>query len=148
MRIQRIHQRRDRVFLGHHVYGEAETAGRAGGDRPQASHADAGQIGGIPAFGRQARKQVAHRGRAGEGDGVHLASGLSYGASTGVQIELWSISDDGIVQVKKLLDEIEAALPRTLGTSGVIVTDQQTLRVVRVLRILTDQVEQLREQAP
>ena len=28
---------------------------------------------------------------------VHLASGLSYGASTGVQIELWSISDDEIV---------------------------------------------------
>ncbi|TQC44641.1 sugar phosphotransferase [Rhodococcus sp. WS4] len=28
---------------------------------------------------------------------VHLASGLSYGTSTGVQIELWSISDDEIV---------------------------------------------------
>lgn len=28
---------------------------------------------------------------------VHLASGLAYGASTGVQIELWSISDDEIV---------------------------------------------------
>ncbi|KXF51283.1 sugar phosphotransferase [Rhodococcus sp. SC4] len=28
---------------------------------------------------------------------VHLESGLSYGASTGVQIELWSISDDEIV---------------------------------------------------
>ncbi|OUS94751.1 sugar phosphotransferase [Rhodococcus sp. NCIMB 12038] len=28
---------------------------------------------------------------------VHLTSGLAYGASTGVQIELWSISDDEIV---------------------------------------------------
>jgi len=59
-----------------------------------------------------------------------------------------TFSDDGIVQVKKLLDEIDAALPRTLGTRGLIVTDHQTQRIVRVLRILTDQVEQLREQAP
>lgn len=59
-----------------------------------------------------------------------------------------TFSDDGIVQVKRLLNEIEGALPRALGMDGPVVTDQQTQRIVRALRILTDQVEQLREQAP
>ena len=59
-----------------------------------------------------------------------------------------TFSDDGIVQVKKLLNEIEGALPRTMSMDGPVVTDQQTQRLVRALRILTDQVEQLREQAP
>lgn len=59
-----------------------------------------------------------------------------------------TFSDDGIVQVKKLLTEIEASIPRAVGVDGPVVSDQQTQRVVRVLRILTDQVEQLREQSP
>lgn len=59
-----------------------------------------------------------------------------------------TFSDDGIVQVKRLLDEIEEALPRAVGMNGPVVMDHQTQRIVRVLRILTDQVEQLRVQAP
>ncbi|KZE90630.1 hypothetical protein [Microbacterium sp. TNHR37B] len=55
-------------------------------------------------------------------------------------------SDDGIDQVKRILDEIETSRPG--GTDGTVVTDRQTQQLLRALRILTDLVEQLREQAP
>lgn len=53
-------------------------------------------------------------------------------------------NDDGIAQIKNLLAEVEENLPRVQGTGGIIITDQQTQRIVRTLRILTDQVEQIR----
>lgn len=53
-------------------------------------------------------------------------------------------SEDGIEQAKRLLDEIEAGLPRRMGGTGTVIGDPQTVSLVRVLRILTDQIEQLR----
>lgn len=51
---------------------------------------------------------------------------------------------ESIANAKQLIEEIDANLSRTQGTQGVIVTDQQTQRILRVLRILTDQIEDLR----
>lgn len=42
-----------------------------------------------------------------------------------------------------LIQEIDSNLPRVHGTQGVIVTDQQTARIVRVLRIMRNEIASL-----
>lgn len=51
---------------------------------------------------------------------------------------------DGLEQARRLLREIEQELPIVQSTDGPVVGDRQTQRIVRVLRILADQVEELR----
>jgi hypothetical protein len=56
-----------------------------------------------------------------------------------------AFDEDGLVQAKRLLDEIEAGLPMRPGEDGrPIVGDLQTARLLRVMRILADQLEELR----
>lgn len=55
-----------------------------------------------------------------------------------------AFDEDGIEQARALLADIERNLPRTAAASGTIVGDQ-TKAMIRVLRILTDQVESLRD---
>lgn len=51
---------------------------------------------------------------------------------------------DGLEQARRLLEEIERDLPTVQGIDGPVVTDRQTQKILRVLRILADQVEELR----
>lgn len=51
---------------------------------------------------------------------------------------------EGIAAAKQLIDEIDQNLNRVNGTTGIIVTDKQDERIIRVLRILVGEVERLR----
>lgn len=51
---------------------------------------------------------------------------------------------EGLANAKKLIDEIDDDLPRVQGMDGKpIVSDKQTQRIIRVLRILTAHIEEL-----
>lgn len=54
-----------------------------------------------------------------------------------------SFDEDGLVQAKRLIDEIEGELPRRMSSDGVVVGDPHTRKLIRVLRILTDQIESM-----
>jgi len=51
---------------------------------------------------------------------------------------------ESISTAKALIEEVYDNLPRMQGTDGLLVGDAQTQRILRVLRILTQQVEYLR----
>jgi len=51
---------------------------------------------------------------------------------------------ESLEQAKALIEQCQEELPRAMGTEGHIVTDKQTERILRVLRILTQQIEHLR----
>ncbi len=66
---------------------------------------------------------------------------MSMGSAMTTEVELLPVAsgafdEDGLEQAKRLVDEIEANVP----AGG----DPQAARIVRVLRILADQVEELR----
>lgn len=48
-----------------------------------------------------------------------------------------------LATIDGLIQEIDSNLPRVNGTTGVIVTDQQTARILRVLRIMRDEIASL-----
>ncbi|GAA1439293.1 hypothetical protein [Leifsonia poae] len=51
---------------------------------------------------------------------------------------------DKLDAVDELIGEVKANLPRRQGTTGIIVGDEQTQRIIKVLELLRDEVRSLK----